>query len=405
MKLKNIIKVGSFVVAGTLPTTSQGQVYECRQCPAGTYSDGTQTQCTPCPAGKYSNPGATSCSTCSAGTYSTGRSSSCTPCPSGQTSSAGASSCYTPLSCSGNSVLNASKTQCLSLLDKNRWVQYGSVKGGNCQDITLYPNIQYLVYLRGGDGGGAYREVHMCEDNDINDNMYCDYVEKTFGIGAYVEYKFTVASQTSAKICAGENAIGVASWRKINVAGGGGSWIQIGDKYIVAGGGYGSSRIGTEENKYHVYGGGGGAIGGGGSGYVCDDGALTGSVPGKGGNIYDGGGRIFSLSSCSFVSCGFAGEGLDGIGGGHGGSRKVESSGGTADCGAGLGGEVNSSRLFTGFARSGRLGGSFTDSTEIDTNTEENTKAKSSHDSNFSLNLGCQTLKEGCAVIYKFNNN
>ena len=375
MKLKNIIKIGSFVVAGTLPTISKAQ-YVCQTCPAGTYSSG-------------------------------GLSTTCTPCPSGQTSSAGASSCYTPLSCSGNNVQNASKTQCLSLLDKNRWIQYGSVKGGNCQDITLYPNIQYLVYLRGGDGGEAYRNVYTCEDNDINDNVDCDYVEKTFGIGAYVEYKFTVASQTSAKICAGESAIRVTGWRKVNVSGGGGSWIQIGDKYIVAGGGYGSSRIGDEGNKYYVYGGGGGAIGGGGSGYVCDDGSsgASGNVPGKGGNIYDGGKYVVSGISCSSSSCGNAGEGLDGIGGGHGGSREVGSSGGTADCGAGLGGEVNPSRLFTGFAWSGRLGGSFTDSTEIDTNTEKNTKAKSSHDSNFSLNLGCQTFKEGCATIYKFNNN
>ena len=361
MKLKNIIKIGSFVVAGTLPTISKAQ-YVCQTCPAGTYSSG-------------------------------GLSTTCTPCPSGQTSSAGASSCYTSLSCSGNNVLNASKTQCLSLLNKSRWAQYGSVKGGDCQDITLYPNIQYLVYLRGGDGGGAYRDVYECSEDDYDD---CDYVEKTFGIGAYVEYKFTVASQTSAKICAGGNGLGVA--------GAGGSWIQIGDKYIVAGGGYGSSRSGDEGNRYYVYGGGGGAIGGGGSGYVCDNGSFKGDVPGKGGNIYDGGKKVLD-NWCSSPSCGNAGEGLDGIGGGHGGSRKVESSGGTADCGAGLGGEVNPSRLFTGFARSGRLGGSFTDFTEIDTNTEKNTKAKSSHDSNFSLNLGCQTLKEGCATIYKFNNN
>ena len=91
MKLKNIIKIGSFVVAGTLPTTSQGQVYiyMCQSCPAGTYSDGTQTQCTPCPAGTYSNGGAGSCTKCKSGTYSTGGAGQCSPCPSGQTSSAG----------------------------------------------------------------------------------------------------------------------------------------------------------------------------------------------------------------------------------------------------------------------------------------------------------------------------
>ncbi len=345
MKLKNIIKIGSFVVAGTLPTISKAQ-YVCQTCPAGTYSSG-------------------------------GLSTTCTPCPSGQTSSAGASSCYTSLSCSGNNVLNASKTQCLSLLNKSRWAQYGSVKGGDCQDITLYPNIQYLVYLRGGDGGGAYRDVYECSEDDYDD---CDYVEKTFGIGAYVEYKFTVTSQTSAKICAGGNGSGVA--------GAGGSWIQIGDEYIVAGGGYGSA---TDKGARHsIYGGGGGAVGAGGSGVEIRDGSRLFGYAGNGGNIYK---RKYSYSS----ECGATGPGLADIGGGRGGSREIIE--GNINCGLGLGGEVSSAHLFTGFARSGRLGGSFNGL------TEEDKKAKSSHDSNFSLKLGCQTLKEGCATIYKFNNN
>ena len=334
MKLKNIIKIGSFVVAGTLPTISKAQ-YVCQTCPAGTYSSG-------------------------------GLSTTCTPCPSGQTSSAGASSCYTSLSCSGNNVLNASKTQCLSLLNKSRWAQYGSVKGGDCQDITLYPNIQYLIYLRGGDGGGAYRDVYECSEDDYDD---CDYVEKTFGIGAYVEYKFTVTSQTSAKICAGESVEKSRGSYPV-YSGGGGSWIQIGDEYIVAGGGYGLTT--NDGTRYHAYGGGGGAIGSGGSGLTCTQAGVCGR-------------------------CGVAGSGLDGIGGGRGGSKVFESE--NRNCGRGFGGEVNPSRLFPRFARSGRLGGS------TETVIREDMEAKSSHDSNFSLKLGCQTLKEGCATIYRFNNN
>ena len=332
MKLKNLIKIGSFVVAGTLPPISKAQ-YVCQTCPAGTYSSG-------------------------------GLSTTCTPCPSGQTSSAGASSCYTPLSCSGNSIQNASKTQCLSLLDKNRWVQYGSVKDGNCQDITLYPNIQYLVYLRGSDGGGAYHY----ERESVGGDDYED-VLKNYGIGAYVEYTFTVDNQISAKICAGKRVKkSIGSYPRY--PGGDGSWIQIGDKYIVAGGGYGLTT--NDGTRYHAYGGGGGAIGSGGSGLTCTQAGI-----------------------CD--KCATAGEGLDGIGGGRGGSTVFEEE--NRNCGRGFGGEVKPSRLFPGFARSGRLGGS---SSGL---TAEDMRAKSSHDSNFSLNLGCQTLKEGCAVIYKFNNN
>ena len=93
MKLKNIIKIGSFVVAGALPTTSNAQVYMCQACPAGTYSDGTQTQCTPCPAGTYSNGGASACKACPAGKYSKAGSSECQTCGAGTYSTAGAGSC------------------------------------------------------------------------------------------------------------------------------------------------------------------------------------------------------------------------------------------------------------------------------------------------------------------------
>ena len=93
MKLKNIIKIGSFVVAGALPTTSKAQVYMCQACPAGTYSDGTQTQCTPCPAGTYSNGSASECKACPAGKYSKSGSSECQTCGAGTYSTAGAGSC------------------------------------------------------------------------------------------------------------------------------------------------------------------------------------------------------------------------------------------------------------------------------------------------------------------------
>ena len=93
MKLKNIIKIGSFVVAGALPTASKAQVYMCQACPAGTYSDGTQTQCTPCPAGTYSNGSASECKACPAGKYSKSGSSECQTCGAGTYSTAGAGSC------------------------------------------------------------------------------------------------------------------------------------------------------------------------------------------------------------------------------------------------------------------------------------------------------------------------
>ena len=322
-KMKNIIKIGSFVVAGTLPTTSQGQVYMCQACPAGTYSDGTQTQCTPCPAGTYSNGGAGSCTKCEV-----------------------------------NTIANAGHTQCLSLMDKARWKQYGSVGGGNCQSITLDPDVPYLVYLRGGAGNECGRN--------------CGTERRATQNGAYVEYTFTVSSQTSAQICAGESPI-----RDYRRAGAGGSWIRIGDKYIVAGGGFGNMPFARRG------GGGGGAIGAGGSGDDWSHSEWAGPG-GNGGNIYKGG------AGHGDERCGNRGEGLDGIGGGRGGGLS-----GGGDCAGGEGGQVYAHRLFAGYARSGRLGGS--------ANGEK--VALSSHNSNLSLNMACQNTLAGCATIYRFDNN
>ena len=334
MKLKNIIKIGSFVVAGALPTASNAQVYMCQACPAGTYSDGTQTQCTPCPAGTYSNGGAGSCTKCGA-----------------------------------NTIANAGHTQCLSLYDKARWKQYGSVGGGSCQSITLYPDVPYLVYLRGGLGNGCGKN---CSSPKPWDDQY----------GAYVEYEFTVSSQTSAQICAGESTVtgdNIMSHDVFRRGGAGGSWIQIGDKYIVTGGGF------ANPGQAKKGGGGGGAVGAGGSG---DDwsGSSSAGRGGNGGNKYAGG------AAHGRRDCGFRGAGLDGIGGGRGGGSGSESG---RDCGHGLGGEVNASRLFAGYARSGRLGGSATG----------RLRALASHNSNWNLGLACQDTSKGCAVLYRFDNN
>ena len=131
MKLKNIIQIGSFVVAGALPTTSQAQVYMCQACPAGTYSDGTQTQCTPCPAGTYSNGGAGSCVKCKPGTYSTGGAGQCSPCPSGQyNNTEGASSCQ---KCSGGTYAGGTGNTSCSRCPDYHWSSAGASSCGRIQ--------------------------------------------------------------------------------------------------------------------------------------------------------------------------------------------------------------------------------------------------------------------------------
>ena len=132
MKLKNIIKIGSFVVAGALPTASKAQVYMCQACPAGTYSDGTQTQCTPCPAGTYSNGGAGSCTRCKPGTYSTGGAGQCSPCPSGQyNNTEGATSCQ---KCSGGTYAGGIGNTSCSRCPDYHWSSAGA---GSCGRIQL----------------------------------------------------------------------------------------------------------------------------------------------------------------------------------------------------------------------------------------------------------------------------
>ncbi len=232
MKLKNIIKIGSFIVAGTLPTTSQAQVYECKQCPAGTYSGGgTATSCTPCPAGKYSNPGATSCSTCSAGTYSTERSSSCTPCASGQYSAAGASSCST---CSGWKYIE--NGNCIDVKYQISETIADLTTGGQEKSGTLKPGF-YAVILGGGDGGGdRIGEKIKLDTNNIS--------QFPSGRGAKLQYAFKIDSPTNYHIASGAKGVaGDVNKFGCSHGGGGGSWLQVGNTYYVSGGGGGGLGI------------------------------------------------------------------------------------------------------------------------------------------------------------------
>lgn len=217
MKLKNIIKIGSFIVAGTLPTTSQGQVYMCQACPAGTYSDGNSTSCT----------------ACSGNTYSAVAAGSCTSCPSGQ-------------------FANSSKTGCINVRNATKLVsQVAKATIATCTTATLDPYQPYRVILRGGKGGNSRSGRKGAN-------------------GGFVEYNFYVETKQTVELCAGnngnrkayntdnnENPYGYPS----NGAGGGaGSWIKFADNtFIAVGGGGGASY---NEGS----GGGGGGIGAGASG-------------------------------------------------------------------------------------------------------------------------------------------
>ena len=175
MKLKNIIKIGSFVVAGTLPTTSQGQVYiyMCQSCPAGTYSDGTQTQCTPCPAGTYSNGGAGSCTKCKSGTYSTGGAGQCSPCPSGQyNNTEGATSCQ---KCSDGTYAGGTGNTSCSRCPDYHWSSAGA---GSCGRIQIN-----FCRFEWSEKRGSYNigcrwfnlgDTFKCNKNTFNNGKYGD---------------------------------------------------------------------------------------------------------------------------------------------------------------------------------------------------------------------------------------
>ena len=130
MKLKKIMTTASLVMTSITPVNAQ--LYMCKLCSAGTYSDGTKTSCKKCPAGTYSSAGASSCSTCSAGTYSSSAGAgSCTTCPTGTYSSAGASSC---INC-----LTTGVSACSSSTGKATSCKSGYIlKNGICNEWLLY---------------------------------------------------------------------------------------------------------------------------------------------------------------------------------------------------------------------------------------------------------------------------
>ena len=350
MKLKNIIQIGSFVVAGVAPMTSStasASDYMCLACPAGTYSNGGSTSCTPCPAGTYSNAVATSCTKCPIGTYSSGNAGTCTQCPKNQsTDSTGA--------------------KCISTSDMTTWNFEMGVIGGKCANITLQPNVLYLVFVKGGYG--VYIPRECTEDDDGND--VCNEAQDALQ-GGFVQYTFTVDSQTSAQICAGNNGN--------KTSGAAGSWIKIGDKYIVAGG------AGAQASNA---GGGGGAIGGGGSGAAISL-SFSGRVyTSNGGSVgpYAGGAGV-STKGFNKVTCGNDGAGLNNEGGGKAGSSFKCDSGTN---GRGQGGYVNEKYLFAGYTRSGMLGG------------EAVNNGLTSHDSNISFSNFACTSNRGCVALYTF---
>ncbi len=138
MKLKNIIKIGSFVVAGALPTASKAQVYMCQACPAGTYSNGGSTSCTPCPAGTYSNAVATSCTKCPIGTYSSGGAGQCTLCPAGTYSeTAGATECTKCPAGTYSSVTGATNNSFCTSCPSGYWSDEGSALSTSCGKIQI----------------------------------------------------------------------------------------------------------------------------------------------------------------------------------------------------------------------------------------------------------------------------
>ena len=174
MKLKNMIQIGSFVVAGALPTTSKAQVYMCQACPAGTYSDGTQTQCTPCPAGTYSNGGAGSCTKCKPGTYSTGGAGQCSPCPIGQyNNTEGATSCQ---KCSGGTYAGGTGNTSCSRCPDYHWSSAGA---GSCGRIQL--RFYYWVWSK------DWSSQKFSKWFNAGDTMSCN--NETFGDPLYGEKK------------------------------------------------------------------------------------------------------------------------------------------------------------------------------------------------------------------------
>ena len=404
MKLKNIIKIGSFVVAGTLPTTSQGQVYMCQACPAGTYSDGNSTSCT----------------ACSGNTYSAAAAGSCTSCPSGQ-------------------FANSSKTGCINVRNATKLVsQVAKATIATCTTATLDPYQPYRVILRGGKGGNTESGA----ETGAGRNPTC-----TGGNGAeggFVEYNFYVETKQTVELCAGGNG-GDASGGKCYSAGGGaGSWIKFADNtFIAVGGGGGAS---SKKSLHYVdildngSGGGGGGIGAGGSGcastrdqenarYYIGKGGSVGNYAGgsmtsrrdcegRGGQGYLKNGSNGTCEDyeahCDSDSCDYATGVSGGTGGGGGGAsgdtcvKKISYSGESFDYACRLVNPTpernyitvkvvtNSNGKISGVSKSISIGGN-----GADNNNENMTAGTSTTPTNVGLSGKCSDTGWGCAEIWK----
>ena len=171
MKLKNIIQIGSFVVAGVAPMTSStasASDYMCLACPAGTYSSGGSTSCTPCPAGTYSNAVATSCTKCPIGTYSSGGAGQCTPCPAGTYSeTTGATSCTKCPAGTYSNVSGATNNNVCTSCPSGYWSNAGSATSTSCGKIQLR-----ICRFRWSEGRGNY-EIG-CRWFKLGESFTCD---------------------------------------------------------------------------------------------------------------------------------------------------------------------------------------------------------------------------------------
>ena len=187
MKLKNIIKIGSFVVAGVAPMTSStasASDYMCLACPAGTYSNGGSTSCTPCPAGTYSNAVATNCTKCPIGTYSSGGAGNCTNCPTGYpTKSTGSTSekdcekpCYESItlykgSCSSNRpVVDTVKISCYQSVKLNGKYSTSGSSAFSCKQKCTGRDDKWCSYVLSGGSSysGTYTNVDGTMESFIN---------------------------------------------------------------------------------------------------------------------------------------------------------------------------------------------------------------------------------------------
>ena len=203
MKLRKVITTAGFIMANITPANAQ--LYMCKSCPAGTYSDGTFTSCKNCLTTGVANcdsvtgkatsckPGYGlsngTCTKCSAGYYSAGGTASCTKCPAGSYSSTTGSTSCTKCS-AGYYSSSAGSTSCTKCPQDTYSANAGATSCTACQKYYLakegssscYQNWDFLkqwidgpydvvpgIYKietsgAGGSGGGGSATIwhHVC---------------------------------------------------------------------------------------------------------------------------------------------------------------------------------------------------------------------------------------------------